>query len=165
MILDNFSWRVSGFSWALTRLYYTEAPFVHHLLRLSYQSKMEQSENKDQVETDSIKQPLCACAEASHEVNRPRTNVLEEVSAAEDADQVLISTNNDLFSAKQITAAVGARQWIGQMNEASIQHLSQSRRIDSADHVTIDKAIEPETERAVNFVKYGAGYKLERDGV
>jgi hypothetical protein len=105
-----------------------------------------------QEETDSI-------------LNTPRTNVFEGVSAAEDAHQVLVSTNNDLVSAKQVTAEVRARQWIGQMSDISLQHLAQARGIDSAERPTVDRAIEPETERAVNFVQYGAGYKLERGRV
>jgi hypothetical protein len=118
-----------------------------------------------QEETGSIRQSFGAREEASHEVNHPRTNVFEGLSAADYADQVFISTNKDLVSAKQITAGVGARQWGGQMDEASVQHLSQSRVVVSADRATTDTAMEPETERAGKFVQYGEGRSLERSGI
>jgi hypothetical protein len=165
MILDNFYWLVSAYSSALTRLDYIAASFVRHLLRLDMSVQDGAERKQAQEETDSVKKSLPACAEASHLVNKPRTSVFERVSAAEDANQVIVSTNKDLLSVKQVTAAVGARQWIGQMNDISLQHLSQARGIDSANRATIDKAMEPETERAVNFVQYGEGYKLDRGGV
>jgi hypothetical protein len=164
MILDKFYWLVSGYFSALTRLYYITAIFLGHLFT-SIMSAQNVAERKQvQEETGSIKQTFAACAEAS-QVNKPRTNVFEGVSAADYADQVFISTNKDLFLVKETTAGIGARQWGGQMSDASIQHLSQSRGVDSADRATIDKAMEPETERAGNFVQYGAGYKLERSGI
>jgi hypothetical protein len=165
MSLDNFYWLIGGYSSALTRLYYRAASFARHLFTPDMSVQDVAERKQVQEETDNIEQSLHACTEASHEVNKPRINILEGVSAAEDAHQVLISTNNDLFSARQVTAAVRARQWIGQMNDVSLQHLSQARGIDSAEDASIDNAIEPETKPAVNFVRYGAGYKLERSGV
>jgi hypothetical protein len=114
---------------------------------------------------DSIMQSLRAFTEASHEVNNPRTNVFEEVSAIEDAHQVVVSTNEDLISAKQLTASGRARQWLGQMHDDSLQLLTQAQGIDLADRATTDNAREPETERAANFDQYGAGHRLEGGGV
>jgi hypothetical protein len=165
MILDNFYWLVSGYFSALTRLYYIAALFLRHLFTSDMSVQNVSEQNQVQEETGSIKQSSCACAEASHEVNKPRTNVFEGLSAADYADQVFISTNGDLVSVKQSTAGVGARQWGGQICEASVQHLSQSRGVGSADRATIDKAMEPETEQAGNFGQYGAGYKLDRSGI
>ena len=39
-----------------------------------------------------------------------RTNVFEDVSAAQDAHQVIAATFGDLISAKRVTAGVGATQ-------------------------------------------------------
>jgi hypothetical protein len=131
----------------------------------SHRAKMADKDvaerEKVQEETDSIKQSLGACAEASHEVNQPRINIFEGISAAEDADQVFVSTTNALFSVKQAHAGAGARQWGGQMNDVSLQQLSLSRRTTSADRQTTDRAVESETEQAVNFDQYGAGHTLE----
>lgn len=125
-------------------------------------SDQDIAEQKEvQEEMDCIKQSLSASAEVSDEENKIRINVFEEVSAAEDAHQVVISTNGDLILAKRVTAAVRARQWLGQMTDLSLQQLSQARGIDLADRATTDKAVEPETERAVNFDQYGAGYMLD----
>lgn len=86
-----------------------------------------------QEEMDSVKQSLRAWAEASNEVINPQTNVFGEVSAAEDAHQVAVSTNGDLISARKVTAAVRAWQCLGQMNDVSLQLLSQAQGIDLAD--------------------------------
>ena len=108
-----------------------------------------------------MKQSLCASADASNETNPPRINVLEGVTAADDAEQIFVSTNNNIFSIKQVTAKVGARQWVGQMNDASLQQLLQGGRVNRA---TKDEAIKPEIERSANFVQYGKGYRLEGVG-
>ena len=58
--------------------------------------------------------------QASERVNEVRTNIFEEVSAARDAHQVIISTVGDLISARRVTAEVGATQCLGQMDNATL---------------------------------------------
>jgi len=131
--------------------------------RMADQDAAERKSVPEQL--DSIMQSLRTFVEASHAVNNPRTNVFEEVSATEDAHQVVVSTNEDLVSAKQLTASGRARQWLGQMHDDSLQLLTQAQGIDLADRATTDNAVEAETERAANFDQYGAGYRLEDGGV
>jgi len=63
-----------------------------------------------QEEKDSIKQCLDICAQASEQMDKVHVNVFEDVSAAQDADQVIVATLGDLISAKRVTAGVGATQ-------------------------------------------------------
>jgi chromosome segregation ATPase len=108
-----------------------------------------------QEEIDSIKQCLAICAQASGKADQVRTNVFEDVSAAKDAHQLIISTLGDLVLAKQVTAGLGADQWLGQVSDATVQQLSRDR-VDVRGRAATDKGVEPQ-----KFAdKYGAGYKL-----
>ena len=81
-------------------------------------------------EIDSAKECLVVCAQASEHVDKVRTNVFEDVSAAQDAHQLIVSTFGDLISAKRVTADAGATQWLGQISDAALQQLTRSRGID-----------------------------------
>jgi len=108
-----------------------------------------------QEEIDSIKQCLAICAQASKKADQVRTNVFEEVAAAKDAHQLIISTLGDLVLAKQVTAGLGADQWLGQVSDATVQQLSRDR-VDIRGRAATDKGVEPQ-----KFAdQYGAGYKL-----
>jgi conjugal transfer/entry exclusion protein len=108
-----------------------------------------------QEEFDSIKQCLAICTQASEKADQVRTNVFEDVSAAKDAHQLIISTLGDLVLAKQVTAGLGADQWLGQMADATVQQLSRDR-VDIRGRAATDKGVEPQ-----KFAdQYGAGYKL-----
>jgi hypothetical protein len=108
-----------------------------------------------QEEFDSIKQCLAICTQASEKADQVRTNVFEDVSAAKDAHQLIISTLGDLVLAKQVTAGLGADQWLGQMADATVQQLSRDR-VDIRGRAATDKGAEPQ-----KFAdQYGAGYKL-----
>ncbi|KAH6670193.1 hypothetical protein B0J14DRAFT_672038 [Halenospora varia] len=52
-----------------------------------------------------------------------RTNVFKDVSAAQDAHQVIVSPGN-LISATRVTAGIEGRQWLGQMSDGTLQRLS-----------------------------------------
>lgn len=93
-------------------------------------------------EIDSVKDCLAVCAEASEHVDKVRTNVFEDVSAAQDAHQVIVSTLADLISAKRVTAGVGARQWLGQMSDATVQQLARSQGIDLGGGSGISRGVE-----------------------
>ena len=108
-----------------------------------------------QEELDSIKQCLAICTQASEKADQVRTNVFEDVSAAKDAHQLIISTLGDLVLAKQVTAGLGSDQWLGQMADATVQQLSRDR-VDIRGRAATDKGAEPQ-----KFAdQYGAGYKL-----
>jgi TolA-binding protein len=83
-----------------------------------------------QAEIESAKECLAVCAQASEHADKVRTNAFEDVSAAQDAHQVIVSTLGDLISAKRVTAGVGATQWLGQMSDATLQQLARGRGID-----------------------------------
>jgi Fungal N-terminal domain of STAND proteins len=82
-----------------------------------------------QEEKDSTKKCLAICTQASEHADQVKTNVFEDVSAAKDAHQVIVSTLGDLISAKRVTAGVGATQLLGQMSDASLQQLLKGRGI------------------------------------
>jgi hypothetical protein len=80
---------------------------------LSIQGIRDNDENiagrrRIQEEIDSAKECLAVCAQASKHADKVRTNVFEEVTAAQDSDQVVVSTLGDLVLAKRVTAGVGA---------------------------------------------------------
>lgn len=83
-------------------------------------------------EVESNKQCLAVCAHASEEVRQLRTNTFENVSVGEGAHQVIVATLGDLISAQRVTAAVGAKQWLGQMSDTTLQQLLTSREVDLA---------------------------------
>lgn len=108
-----------------------------------------------QEEIDSIKQCLAVCTQASEKADQVRTNVFEDVSAAKDAHQLIISTLGDLILAKQVTAGLRADQWLGQVSDTTVQQLSRDR-VDIRGRAATDKGGEPQ-----KFAdQYGAGYKL-----
>jgi hypothetical protein len=108
-----------------------------------------------QEEIESIKQCLAICTQASEKADQVRTNVFEDVSAAKDAHQLIISTIGDLILAKQVTAGLGSDQWLGQASDATVQQLSRDR-VDIRGRAATDKGVEPQ-----KFAdQYGAGYKL-----
>ena len=58
-----------------------------------------------QKEKDSTKQCLAICAQVFEQVSQVRPNVFEDISAANDAHQVDISTSGGLIPAKRVTCA------------------------------------------------------------
>jgi chromosome segregation ATPase len=59
-----------------------------------------------QEEMDSTKQCLAICAQVSEQVNQFRPNFFEDISAAEDSQQVDVATLGKRISAKRVTANV-----------------------------------------------------------
>ena len=93
-----------------------------------------------QDEKDSIKQRLAICAQASEQEDEDRTNVLEDVSTAQDAHQVVVATLGDLISASRVTAGVRSTQWLRQISDATLQQLSRDRG-----RVAMGNAMEPQS--------------------
>lgn len=78
---------------------------------------------------NSIEQRLTIYAQVPEQADQMRTNIFEDISAAHDSHQVIIATLGDVILAKRVTAKVGATQWLGQMSDATVQHLLQDRAI------------------------------------
>lgn len=63
--------------------------------------------HKDKGGVRSTQQCLNICGQAAHDVEKLRVNIAEDVSAADNGHQILVSTVGDLISAQRATA--GAR--------------------------------------------------------
>ena len=83
-------------------------------------------QRKMQEEIDSIKQSISICADASNVV-QDRTSTYDRVTLTDDGHQVVVSTVGDLINARDISAGARSAQWLGQMSDDSLQHLSQNR--------------------------------------
>lgn len=114
-----------------------------------------------QEEIDCAKACLAVCAQASEHADKVRTNVFEDVTAAQDSDQIVVSTLGDLISAKRITAGVRATQWIGQMSDTSLQQLARGRGIDLSSGSRIVRDVADQDRGSIIFEdQYGSGHKL-----
>lgn len=112
-----------------------------------------------QAEKESIEQCLAICTQASQQADQFRTNVFEDVLAAREAHQLIVSTLGDLISAKRVTAELASTQWLGQMSDPTVQQLSKDQV--SRSRAVTDKAVEPQSESGVNFAdQYGRGRRL-----
>ncbi|KAF2466033.1 uncharacterized protein BDR25DRAFT_377689 [Lindgomyces ingoldianus] len=102
-------------------------------------------------EIDGAQECLAVCARASHHVDEVRTNVFEGISAADDAHQVIISTFGGLISAKRVSAGVKATQWLGQISDAVLQQLAQSRGIDLSSRSRTVTSVEEQAGGNINL--------------
>ena len=123
--------------------------------RLSGDDGIEQG--RIQEEKDSLKQCLAICAQASVQVESVRTNVFEDVSAAQDAHQLVVATLGDLISARNVSAAARSTQWLGQMSDASLQQLSRDRN-----RLAGETAVDSGSAMVGDFQdRHGTGKKLD----
>lgn len=150
-------------------LEHTTTDLNEHVDDLEYRLRelKEQGDNIDVggeqmlEEAESAKQCLTICAHASEHVSKGRTNVFEEVSAAEDAHQAIVSTVGDLISARRVTAAAGATQLLGQMSDSYLLQLSKIRGVDLSNVSSEGKILEHEDRLTVKFRdRHGAGNQL-----
>lgn len=110
-----------------------------------------------QDEYDTTKQSLAICTEASERTRESRVNDFEDVSMAEDGNQVIVSTIGDLISAKRINAGARSTQWLGQMSDESLQELTRA-----VSYVSLARASGDGPEAVKAFeARYGAGIKLK----
>ncbi|KAJ9667257.1 hypothetical protein H2201_002458 [Coniosporium apollinis] len=127
----------------------------------SMQDEDVAEQKRAQEEKESIKQCLAICAQASEHADQVRANVFEDVSADQNAHQVIISTLGDLISAKRVSAGVGATQWLGQMSDASLQQLSRDRGVDLSGRTAVERSMREQNKTVAKFEdQYGAGHKL-----
>lgn len=109
-------------------------------------------------EIKSVNECLAVCAKASKHVETVRVNVFEDVTAAKDAHQVIVSTFGDLISAKRVTADVGARQYLGQMSDAALRDLHNSQGSNNNEQGPVVGTSEEGSKKFADA--YGTGHKL-----
>ncbi|KAJ5608641.1 hypothetical protein N7528_009208 [Penicillium herquei] len=59
------------------------------------------------------------CKQAEKEANQQRFHYFEDVSTGNDSRQAIVTTLNDLISAKRITSGDGSCQALGNMSDVS----------------------------------------------
>lgn len=64
---------------------------------------------------------LAFCKQAEEEANRPRTHYFEDVTTGDNSRQALVTTLDDLISAKRIKAGDNSYQALGNMSDDSIK--------------------------------------------
>jgi chromosome segregation ATPase len=115
---------------------------------------------KDRVrllkEIDTAKQCLEVCNMAADQASKQRVHVFGDVSAEDNAQQIIVSTVGDLLNAKNIKVGNFSSQWLGSMTDASLQQLS----IDRTAQYTINTR---ESDPSFGG-KYGSGYRLNERG-
>ena len=151
-----------GFKECKERLNKTSFKLERHLqeitARLDNKSPNKQKGESGRIEEErnSIQQCIAICAEAAGQAESARTNVFEDVSAAQEAHQVAVATLGDLVFARRVTVGDRSAQWLGQMSDASLQQLSRDRS-----RVAEEKAAAPQSTKVGEFEdRHGAGKKL-----
>ena len=107
-------------------------------------------------ERDSIAKWLDTCTDASGLPEEARTNIFEDVASGDYSHQLVVSTIDDLISAKRIVTGSRSVQWLGHMSNDTIQKLSNNHR---------QRAEENESEKQKQTQddfrdRYGTGYNL-----
>lgn len=122
-------------------------------------SSVENHQLREDIE--GLTQCLRVCKQASENASQARINVFEDVSAAEDADQVIVSTFGDLISAKQVSASRGAIQWLGGMSDDSLKEMIRQRGMSSPGSVRDVESSKKRKNGILTFQdQYGHGHKL-----
>ncbi|OQV10378.1 hypothetical protein CLAIMM_14390 [Cladophialophora immunda] len=121
-------------------------------------SKTKQTTEQTRImeEINSIKQCLNICSNAAEQTAQTRINVFEDVSMADDGQQVIVATLGDLISAKRVVVGARSTQWLGQMSDTSLQQLSQDHIQGKREH-----GPKPEVQTGTHFEdRFGTGFKL-----
>ena len=92
-------------------------------------------------ERDDAQLGVRVCQEASQHLSQTRVNVFEDVSAAQDARQAIVSTSGDVICAKRVSAGVGATQVLGTVSDASFQLLLRSRDEDGYGQTSVREVV------------------------
>jgi hypothetical protein len=88
-------------------------------------------------------------------MDKAQRNYFQDISVAVDGQQVIVATRGGIISATKVTAEVRASQWLGQMSDASLQQVSQDRRLGSTDSIQQGRKTDSRFE-----TQHGTGYKL-----
>lgn len=82
---------------------------------------------RTQEDWDNINKCINICDEAVEQASLPQTNVFEDISTGPNSFQAIVTTLEDLISARRVTAETGATQILGKASDASIQQISRDR--------------------------------------
>lgn len=122
-------------------------------------SSVENRQLREDIE--GLKQCLKVCKQASEHASQARVNIFKDVSADEEADQVIVSTFGDLISAKQVSASRGAIQWLGGMSDDSLKALIRQRGTTYPGCVREVESSRKQDNGVLTFQdQYGHGHKL-----
>ena len=79
------------------------------------------------------RQCLDICMQAREDLDKARSNVMVDITTAEDSRQVLVPTIGDLIAARIISAGAHSLQAIGQISDERFQQMSCTHGVPSAD--------------------------------
>ncbi|KAJ5033066.1 hypothetical protein NUH16_003196 [Penicillium rubens] len=85
------------------------------------EATLHPEEQKFKEEMDGTKALLEFCKQAEKEANQQRTHYFEDVSTGNNSRQAIVTTLDDLISAKRITSGDGSCQALGNMSDESIR--------------------------------------------
>lgn len=91
------------------------------------QASTDRQKDREEMikDIEGVRRCLDICTQATDEAEKARTNIMEDITTAEDSRQVLVSTVGDLIAAHRVTAGARSLQAIGQMTDETLQHLSR----------------------------------------
>jgi hypothetical protein len=117
----------------LTKLPYLIYELTTRLLVVEKEQEAIFSVNKDseerlRAEKKADENCMQTLDEVAKQVSEKSTNVLKNIRGAEDADQIFVSTFNQLLHVENISTGRSGRQWCGQMSDQSLQALSAGAR-------------------------------------
>ncbi|KAJ6005657.1 hypothetical protein N7451_003601 [Penicillium sp. IBT 35674x] len=72
-------------------------------------------------ELSGTEELLAFCKQAEEEANRPRTHYFEDISTGDNSRQAIVTTLEDLISAKRVKSGDSSFQALGRMSDESIQ--------------------------------------------
>lgn len=85
------------------------------------EATLHPEERKFKEEMDGTEALLEFCKQAEKEANQQRTHYFEDVSTGNNSRQAIVTTLDDLISAKRITSGDGSCQALGNMSDESIR--------------------------------------------
>ena len=106
----------------------------------SIKSKLSQ---QIQNEKNALECCVTVCAEACRQANEKQRNLFEDLTASNDAFQVIVSTPQELVSARRVSAGPRAVQCLGPISEPALLQISKDRiamsRLSSAQSTSTEK--------------------------
>jgi hypothetical protein len=99
---------------------------------LALSDKIALERRQIQEERDSTQQGLSICAHVSTQVQETRSHTFDDISIAEGAHQVVITTSGNLISAKRVTAGERSMSVLGLMSDRDLMHLVSSQARDDS---------------------------------
>lgn len=106
---------------------------------------------------DSMRDCQKICAKAAERVEEARTNIVEDMSAAPDAFQVVVATLGDLLTVRRVKAGERAVQIGGQMSDTSFQ-----QALEAAAQTSRKTARDEQASKGIAQFedRYGSGHKI-----